>query len=233
MEISCLRQLEILSLFKQCLVRKVCTICVLAGWKFLGCGRWNLWACSIFLENLTGDCFVTHAWSPQCVFFFAGNFLLEAGGILSLFNYSWKLDSRLFCYARLVCTVCFLAWCKFSVGADGILSLCNFSWKSGWRLFCYARMESTVCFLTWCKILAWGSCNFELVQMFFKIRLEIVLLRTHGVHCVFSFVLENSCLRQLKFWACAIILEKLNLRLFCYARMVCTVCFLLRWKFRV
>ena len=50
MEISCLRQLEILSLFKQCLVRKVCTICVLAGCKFLGCGRWNCELVQFFLK---------------------------------------------------------------------------------------------------------------------------------------------------------------------------------------
>ena len=83
------------------------------------------------------------------------------------------------------------------------------------------------------EFLLGASAILSLCKCFFKIRLEIVLLRTHGVHCVFSFVLENSCLRQLKFWACAIILEKLNLRLFCYARMVCTVGFWLRWKFGI
>ena len=85
----------------------VCTICFLACWKIL--------------ENLTGDCYVTHAWSPQCVFFRDGKFLLKAGGILRL--------------------------CKFSL----------------------------------------------------KMRLDIVLLRTHGVHCMFSSVMENSCLRQVEF----------------------------------
>jgi len=74
-------------------------------------GQVELRACAIF----------THAWSPQCVFFRDGKFLLEAGGILRL--------------------------CKFSL----------------------------------------------------KMRLDIVLLRTHGVRCVFSFVLENACLRQVEF----------------------------------
>ena len=37
-------------------------------------------------------------------------------------------------------------------------------------------------------------CKFSL-----KMRLDIVLLRTNGVCCVFSFVLENACLRQVEF----------------------------------
>ena len=41
------------------------------------------------------------------------------------------------------------------------------------------------------------------MQLFLKIRLEIVLLRTHGVHCLFSFVMENSCSSQLEFRACS------------------------------
>ena len=82
-------------------------------------GQVELRACA-FLENLTGDCFFTHAWSPQCVFFRDGKFF-QAGGILSL--------------------------CKFSL----------------------------------------------------KMRLDIFLLRTHGVHNLFSCVMENSWLRQVQF----------------------------------
>ena len=41
------------------------------------------------------------------------------------------------------------------------------------------------------------------MQLFLKIRLEIALLRTHGVHCLFSFVMENSCSSQLEFRACS------------------------------
>ena len=40
------------------------------------------------------------------------------------------------------------------------------------------------------------------MQLFLNIRLEIALLRMHGVHCV-SFVMENSCLSQLEFRACS------------------------------
>jgi len=44
---------------------------------------------------------------------------------------------------------------------------------------------------------------------------------THGVLCLFYFVLENSCLTQLEFQACAIIHDQLECRLFCKARMFC------------
>ena len=44
------------------------------------------------------------------------------------------------------------------------------------------------------KIFAWGSWNFELVHIF--LINWIVLLGTHGFHCLFSLVMKNSCLRQ-------------------------------------
>ena len=72
----------------------------------------EFWACEFFLENLTGDYFVRHAWSPQWVFFHDWKFFLEAGGILSLCNYAWKLPWRLFCYACIVCAIYVVAWWK-------------------------------------------------------------------------------------------------------------------------
>ena len=141
------------------------------------------------------------------------------------------------------------------------MSLFIFSWKSDWRLFCYTCMESTVCFLFCWKFLAWGWWNFELVQSFLETRFEIVLLGTHGVHCLFIFVMEILCLSQLEFWACSnnvrytqcalsVFLRdgkffvwaggilslnnfswKSDWRVFCYAHLVSTVCFLSWWKF--
>ena len=75
-------------------------------------------------------------------------------------------------------------------------------------------MVCTVCFLSWWKILAWGIWNFELVQIFLINWNWIVLLGTHGLHCLFSFVMENSCLRHLEFWACPNILDQLELDCF-------------------
>ena len=49
----------------------------------------------IFFENEIGHCFATHAWCPLCVFFRAGKCLLEAGGILSLFKYSWTVGLQI------------------------------------------------------------------------------------------------------------------------------------------
>ena len=40
-----------------------------------------------------------------------------------------------------------------------------------------------------------GACAI----IFLKIRLEIVLLHMHGVHCLFSYVMENPCFRQVDF----------------------------------
>ena len=44
---------------------------------------------------------------------------------------------------------------------------------------------------------------------------------TYGVLCLFCFMLENSCLTQLEFQACAIIHDQLECRLFCKARIFC------------
>ena len=91
-------------------------------------GQVELRACAIFLENLTGDCFFTHAWSPQCVFFRDGKLLLEAGGILRL------------CIGHCFATH---AWCPLCVffragkcllEAGGILSLFNYSWTVGLQI---------------------------------------------------------------------------------------------------
>ena len=42
-----------------------------------------------------------------------------------------------------------------------------------------------------------GSSTFELVHMVLINRM--VLLGTHGLHCLFSLVMENSCSKQLEF----------------------------------
>ena len=105
MENSCLRQLE----FRACSnnVRQTC--CALSVFlhdeNFLvkAVGFQSL-CLSIFLENVTGNCSVMHAWCTLCVFFCDGKFLLEAGGILSLSNYSWTYGLQIVCQARKVCT---------------------------------------------------------------------------------------------------------------------------------
>jgi hypothetical protein len=74
-------------------------------------GQVEFRACAIF----------THAWRPQCVFFRDGKFLLEAGGILRLCNYSWKSDWRLFCYTRMVCAVCLLS--RWKIVGEGSWNL--------------------------------------------------------------------------------------------------------------
>jgi len=74
--------------------------------------------------------FLLRTHDVQFPFFLHGEkMFVEAGGILSLCNYSWKLDLRLWWYTRMVCSVCFLASCKVFIKGGGILSLCNFSLK--------------------------------------------------------------------------------------------------------
>ena len=145
----------------------------------------EFWACCFFLENLTGDCFVTNAFCTLCIFFHDEKILLEAGGILSLCNYSWKLDCRLLCTNGVHCLFTLLMrnsylrqlefracsknvrheWCllsvflrdgKFLPKAGGNLSLWNFSWKFDQRLLCCAHILYVVCFLSCWKILARG-----------------------------------------------------------------------------
>ena len=100
------RQIGILSLFK-CSSAHLVDCRLSSRWKIVAWGRYNfelvqtvlgthgvhhlfscmsensslgqveLRACAFFLDNLTGDCFVTHAWSPQCVFFRDGNSCLR------------------------------------------------------------------------------------------------------------------------------------------------------------
>ena len=65
----------------------------------------------MILENLTEDCFVTHAWCPLCVFFRDGNFLLEAGGILRLCKFSLKMRLDIV-LLRTHGVVCFLSCWK-------------------------------------------------------------------------------------------------------------------------
>jgi hypothetical protein len=43
-----------------------------------------------------------------------------------------------------------------------------------------------------------------LVQLLFKIRLEIILLRMQCVQSFFFSVMENPCFRQVEFRACSI-----------------------------
>ena len=151
---------------------------------------------------------------------------------------------------------------NFLVVAGGIYELVQFFLKIWLEIvLLHMHGVHSVFFFCW-KFLAWGWWNFELVQSFLETRFEIVLLGTHGVHCLFSFVMEISCWTQLEFWACSnnvrytqcarsvflregkffvragVILSlstfswKSDWSLFCYARLVSTVCFLSWWKFR-
>jgi len=82
----------------------------------------------IFFENEIGHCFATHAWCPLCVFFRAGKCLLEAGGILSLFNYSWTVGLQIVSLGTHGLYYLFPLVGKFLLEAVGILSFSKYSW---------------------------------------------------------------------------------------------------------
>ena len=129
----------------------------------------------------------------------------------------------------MVCTVCFVSCWK--ILARG---LWNFElvqlFLDNW-IADYFLSKAHVSFLSWWKFFARGTWNFELVQILLINWNWIVLLGMHGLHCLFSFAMENSCSRHLEFWACPSILGQLDCGLFRSAHMVCTACFLFRWKF--
>ena len=71
-------------------------------------------------------------------------------------------------------------------------------------------------FLSWWKIIALSSWEIYVLQLF--------------LHCLFSLVMENSCLRKFEFLAYFTVFDQLDCRFF-LARMVCTVCSLSWWFF--
>ena len=104
-------------------------------------------------------------------------------------------------------SIFFIIWIPhwFVVGA-----LCALSDYISWSKFLYEAD----------RILRLCVCKYS-----WSIGLQIVILDTHGVHCLFS------CLTQFEFWACANILHQLDCRLFSRTCMGCTVCFISWWKF--
>ena len=100
--------------------------------------------------------------------------------------------------------------------AVGMLISCNYCWKSKCMVFIRdgKLLLKAVRILSLFKYYLSGQMKFWACEFFLKIWLVIVLLLMHAVHCVFSFVMEkaclrqgdcfvieNLCLRQLKFWA--------------------------------
>ena len=109
-----------------------------------------------------------------------------------------QLNGRLFSLACITYIFCLLSLWKTL--AQGCWSFELIQKNIGWldcRLFSLALMVCTVWFLSWWKIFAQCSWNFEFVQIYLINRID--LLGTHGVHCLFTFVMESSCSSQLKF----------------------------------
>ena len=69
-----------------------------------------------------------HAWCLLCFFFRDGKFLLEAGGILSLCNYSWTVELQIVSLGMHGLHYLFPFVGKLLLEAVAILSFSNYSW---------------------------------------------------------------------------------------------------------
>ena len=142
------------------------------------------------MDTWIADCFVRHAWFALSVSF-RGKFVAQGSWnfeLVQLFLDSWIAD-------------CFVwhAWFALSVPFRGKF-LARGSWTfelvqlclNTWIAECFVRH-------VWyaLKIFDRGSWNFKLVHIFLINRM--VLLGMHGLHCLSSLVMENSCSRQLEF----------------------------------
>ena len=104
--------------------------------------------------------------------------------------------------ARMVWSVYFLSWWKFLIRGSWNFELVQLCLNT-WIAECFVRQ-------VWyaLKIFDRGSWNFKLVHIFLINRM--VLLGMHGLHSLSSLVMENSCSRQLEFWACPSMLGQLD-----------------------
>ena len=104
---------------------------------------------------------------------------------------------------------------KFLLEAIGIMSLCQYSWSIGLQIdfldtHGILHIVNTISFNLAKEILAWGSWNFELVQLF--LINWIVDSFMHYVHFLFYLVMDKYLL---EFRPCANSLCYLNMSSVC------------------
>ena len=187
-----------------------------------------------FFENRTGDCFVTHAWCVVSVFLHDGKFLVKACGIHSLCNYSWKLLAWGIWNSKLVQ----MFFGTHAVHCLFYLVMVNSSLINWIAFFFVTHACCAISFLlAWWKNLGWGRWTFELVAGELlslcnnSWKLDWRLL-WYARWCLVSVFLQDVkfFIEEAEFWVCAIFLWKSDWGLLCYACMVCSICFLARWK---
>ena len=127
---------------------------------------------------------------------------------------------------------CYISWWNIRAWASWNFDLVQLFLIS-WSANCFARHAwfalSVLCHDRKFLLEAVGILGLYIYSSW--IGLHIVFLGTHGVLCLFYFVLEKKLLEQLEFWDCAILLHQLYCTMFFYACMVCSVCFLSAGKF--
>ena len=175
---------------------------------------WNFELEWIVLINLIAEFFPRHAWCTVSVFFCDRKCLLEVTRILSLWKYSWSI--RLWIVFQRTHGV--KLWWKNGAWGSWIFELVWILWIN-WIAYCFPRHA-------WCAVSVF-VCDWKhlldavgllsLWKCSWSIGMQIVFWGTHGLPCVFSFVVQHSCLRQLEFWACANIFYDFNLFAIIYA----------------
>ena len=92
--------------------------CCLILWQnVLAGGSWNL-SCVLILKNQIANCFVRLKWCA--LFFFRDStFFLQQSDFWAWRNILASLECRLFCQPCVMCTICSISLCKFSLNAVG------------------------------------------------------------------------------------------------------------------
>ena len=143
------------------------------------------------------------------------NSCLKQLELLAYLTNRGHLDRRLFSLEHMVLTVCYLSWWKFFAQGRWNWKLVQIFLING-NVDCFGRQA-------WFALsVFFGDANLLLVAVgilslskcSWSIRLQIVSIGTHELHCLFSLVMEIICSRQFEFGACPNILDQLD----CYVR---------------
>ena len=76
-------------------------------------GRWNFELVQLFLDSWIADCFVRHAWFALSVSF-CGKIVARGSWNFEIIKLFLDIGIGLFCYARMVSTVCFFFVMEYS-----------------------------------------------------------------------------------------------------------------------
>ena len=142
-------------------------------------------------------------------------FVFKAIEILSFSQYSWSIELQtillgMHSVLRTHGVPClFYSWWNFLLETVGILGLSKYSWPIRFQIVLLGTHSVHCLFIGNGKFLLKAVGILKLSKFSWSIGLQIVLLGTHGTHCLLSIAIENSCSKQLGFWASPNILDRI------------------------